>query len=85
MPHLQAEIDFLKVQYLASDEILSEAKDIYSRWVELEQSEKRKIIENITEKIVIGKADVAISLCYLPSSAEIMTTRQRNLTDSWQR
>jgi site-specific DNA recombinase len=79
MPHLQAEIDFLKVQYLSSDEILTEAKDIYSRWLELEQPEKRKIIENITEKIVIGKEDVAISLCYLPSSAEIMTGRQHNL------
>ncbi len=85
MPHLQAEIDFLKVQYLSSDEILTEAKDIYSRWLELEQSEKRKIIENITEKIVIGKEDVAINLCYLPSSAEIMTGRQRNLTGSWRR
>jgi site-specific DNA recombinase len=85
MPHLQAEIDFLKVQYLASDEILAEAKDIYSRWLQLEQSEKRKIIENITEKIVIGKEDVAINLCYLPSSAEIMTGRQHNLRDSWQR
>jgi len=82
MPHLQGEIDFLKVQYLSSDEIFTEAKDIYSRWLELEQVEKRKIIENILEKIVIGKEDVTISLCYLPSSAEIMAERQRNVTDS---
>jgi site-specific DNA recombinase len=82
MPHLQGEIDFLKVQFLSSDEILSEARDIYSRWPDLEQSEKRKIIENILQKIVIGQEDVAISLAYLPSSAEIMTERQRNLTDS---
>jgi site-specific DNA recombinase len=82
MPHLQGEIDFLKVQYLSSDEIFAEAKDIYSRWLELEQAEKRKIIENILEKIVIGKEDVTISLCYLPSSAEIMTERQRNVTGS---
>lgn len=83
MPHLQGEIDFLKVQYLSSDEIFTEAKDIYSRWPELEQTEKRKIIENILEKIVIGKDDVSISLCYLPSSAEIMAERQRNVMDSW--
>ncbi|HUV97086.1 MAG TPA: hypothetical protein VMV98_06410, partial [Acidobacteriaceae bacterium] len=82
MPHLQGEIDFLKVQYLSSDEIFTEAKDIYSRWLELEQAEKRKIIENILQKIVIGKEDVAISLAYLPSSAEIMAERQRNLRDS---
>ena len=85
MPHLQGEIDFLKVQYLSSDEILSEARDIYSRWLDLEQAEKRKIIENILQKIVIGKEDVAISLAYLPSSAEIMAGRQRNLMDSSQR
>lgn len=85
IPHLQGEIDFLKIQYFSSDEILSEARDIYSRWLELEQAEKRKIIENITEKIVIGKEDVAISLCYLPSSAEIMAERQRNVMGSWPR
>jgi site-specific DNA recombinase len=85
MPHLQGEIDFLKVQYLSSDEIFTEAKDIYSRWLELEQTEKRKIIENILEKIVIGKEDVTISLCYLPSSAEIMAERQRNVRGSWRR
>jgi site-specific DNA recombinase len=83
MPRLQGEIDFLKIQYLSSDEILSEARDIYSRWLELEHAEKRKIIENITERIVIGQEDVAISLAYLPSSAEIMAERQRNVRDSW--
>jgi site-specific DNA recombinase len=85
MPHLQGEVDFLKVQYLSSGEILTEAKDIYSRWLDLEQSDKRQIIENILEKIVIGKEDVAINLCYLPSSAEIVTGKQRNVTGSWRR
>ncbi|MDE3148584.1 MAG: hypothetical protein KGL37_03870, partial [Acidobacteriota bacterium] len=58
-------------------------RDIYSRWPDLEQSEKRKIIENILQKIVVGHEDVAISLAYLPSSAEIMTERQRNFRGSW--
>jgi site-specific DNA recombinase len=81
-PHLQGEIDFLKVQYVSSDEIFSRARDVYSHWPDLEQSEKRQIIENITEKIVVGKDDIAINLCYLPSSAEFVTERQRDLTDS---
>jgi site-specific DNA recombinase len=85
MPHLQGEVDFLKVQYLSSDEILTEARDIYSRWPDLEQVEKRNIIENILQKVVIGKEEVAISLAYLPSSAEIMTERQHNFRGSWQR
>jgi site-specific DNA recombinase len=82
MPRLQAELDFLKVQYLSGDEILNEARDLYTRWPTLEQEEKRKVIENITEKIVIGTDEVAINLCYLPSASEIMAGKQRNLTDS---
>jgi site-specific DNA recombinase len=84
-PHLQGEIDFLKVQYVSSDEIFTRARDVYSHWPELEESAKRQIIENITEKIVVGKEDISINLCYLPSSAELVTERQRNLTDSWPR
>ncbi|MGA2585671.1 MAG: recombinase family protein [Candidatus Aminicenantales bacterium] len=83
IPEVQGEIDFLKIQYLSSDQIFTEAKDLYSRWPQLTSEEKRKIIENITEKIVIGKEDVTINLTYLPSSLELMTTEQRNLRDSW--
>lgn len=82
-PHLQGEIDFLKVQYVSSDEIFARARDVYSHWPALEASEKRQIIEHITEKIVVGRDDIAINLCYLPASAEIMAKRQRNLRGSW--
>jgi len=82
IPELQAEIDFLKIQYLSSDQILQEAKDLYSRWPELTSEEKRKIVENITEKIIVGKDDVTINLCYLPSPSKMMTSRQRNFRDS---
>jgi site-specific DNA recombinase len=83
MPRLQAELDFLKIQFLSSDEILNEARDLYTRWPSLEQEEKRKVIENITDKIVIGSDEVAINLCYLPSASEIMAGKQRNYRDSW--
>jgi len=82
IPRLQGEIDFLKIQYLASDQILADAKDLYSRWPELEFAEKRKVVENITERIVVGKDDVTIDLCYLPSSSELMAEKQRGLTGS---
>jgi len=82
IPELQAQIDFLRIQYLSSDEILSEAKDLYSRWPELSPEEKRRIAENITEKIVVGQGDVTINLCYLPSSSEMLAAGQRNLTGS---
>jgi hypothetical protein len=34
IPEVQGEIDFLKIQYLSSDQIFNEAKDLYSRWPE---------------------------------------------------
>jgi len=82
IPEIQAEVDFLKIQYLSSDQILHEAKDLYSQWPELTSEEKRKIVENITEKIIVGKDDVTINLCYLPSPSKMMTSGQRSLRDS---
>jgi site-specific DNA recombinase len=85
IPRLQGEIDFLKIQHLSSDQIFHEAQDLYGRWETLEQEEKRKIVENIVEKIVIGKDDVTVNLCYLPSSSEIMAEQQRSPKGSWRR
>ena len=81
IPVLQGDLDFLKIQYLSSEEIVSEARDLYTRWPKL-QEEKRKIIETVTEKIVIGKDEVDIHLCYLPNASEIMARRQRDLRGS---
>jgi len=33
--------------------------------------DKRRVVESITDKIVIGKEEVSISLCYLPSYEEL--------------
>ena len=85
IPDLQGEIDFLRIQYLSSDQILSEAKDLYSRWKDLTMEEKQKIVENITEKIIISKEDVTIHLTYLPPSSKTMASGQHNPRDSWRR
>lgn len=86
VPRLQGELDFLKIQYLSNDQILAEARDLYSRWPSLTFEEKRHIVEHVTEKITIGKDDVTIDLCYLPSPSSSppseLTERQRNLRDS---
>lgn len=85
MPRLQGEIDFLRINYLSSSEIVSGAQDLYSRWPFLPFEEKRRVIENITEKIVVGDGDISLELCYLPSSAELVSKGHRNLTDSMRR
>jgi site-specific DNA recombinase len=78
LPELQGEMDFLKIKLQSSSEIISEAKDLYSRWPQLEHSEKRNIIENIAEQIVVGNKEIEINLYYLPASKEIMVGKQRN-------
>ncbi|MFO7951234.1 MAG: hypothetical protein R6U91_00250, partial [Bacillota bacterium] len=86
IPEIQGEIDFLKIQYLSKDEILNEAKDLYSRWNGLTVEERRKIVESITEKVIVGKEDVTINLCYLPTtSPELVASSQRNFMGSWNR
>lgn len=85
IPQLQAQIDFLKIQRLSSDQILTEAKDLHGRWSELEREEKRQVIEQITNCITISDGEVEIDLCYLPVSSQIMAEGQRNLTGSWRR
>ncbi len=79
LPELQGEVDFLKIQYLSSDHIVSEAKDLYSRWSKLSFEEKRRIVETITETITIDKDEVSIHLAYLPSAFEMTATRQHNV------
>ncbi|MDE2166080.1 MAG: recombinase family protein [Alphaproteobacteria bacterium] len=61
-PKVQAEIDVLKIQYLSSDQVLSDARDLYTRWPTLAHEDRRHIVEAITEQIVVSKGDVEIRL-----------------------
>ena len=68
IPELQGEIDFLKIQYLSSDEIVNEAKSLYSQWDELGLDDKRRIVETITKEISVSGEEMTIHLSYLPPS-----------------
>ncbi|MBI5244999.1 MAG: recombinase family protein [Elusimicrobia bacterium] len=83
IPVLQGEIDFVKIKFQSSDEVLSQAKNLYANWPNLSREEKRNIIEHITEKILVGKGDVSIDLCYLPGPSEITAKGQHNVRGSW--
>jgi site-specific DNA recombinase len=82
IPRLQGELDFLKIQYLSSDEIVEKARDLYSRWDGLLPEEKRHVVETITERITI-EDEVEIHLCYLPDPVEMMARRQHGHRGSW--
>jgi site-specific DNA recombinase len=67
LPELEAIIDFLRIQQVSADEVLSETKTLYDRWTDMPFEEKRGIVETITSSISIGKEDITIKLAYLPS------------------
>lgn len=81
IPTLQGELDYLKIQYLSKDQILTEARDLYSRWPQLERDEKRSIIEHTLDRIVIGRDDIDIEMSYIPPS-KFMPNGQQKSTGS---
>ena len=80
---LQADLDYTKVNTISAEEVLQEAETLYARWPKLPIENKRKIVEAITEKIVIGKGEIDIILSYLPSSEEMVKSQQRLATDGY--
>jgi site-specific DNA recombinase len=87
IPRLQGELDFRRMQILASTEIVSEAQDLYSRWDSLEREDKHAIIEAITERITFSTEEIHIDLNYIPTGPLLKdaTNRQRNFMDSSRR
>jgi site-specific DNA recombinase len=83
IPELQADIDFQKIRYLSSDQILNEARSLYSQWQHFSPEAKRQLIEQITEKIVIGTDEIEITLSYIqsPPFSKEMTKGVANLDD----
>jgi site-specific DNA recombinase len=67
LPELEAEIDFLKIQKINTETVLTETKDIYTNWSKMSFEEKRFIVELITQQIVIQTNDIKIGLSYLPA------------------
>lgn len=76
LPRLQAEHDVLRIASVSRAEAIGEARDLTTRWGDLPHEEKRQIVEAITDRIVVGRADVEITLLHLPevgSSADKAT------------
>lgn len=67
LPRVQAELDVLRINSLSRQEALGEARTLTERWNDLPDEEKRHIVEAITDRIVIGKEDIEITLLNLPT------------------
>jgi hypothetical protein len=70
LPRLEAERDVLRIGMLSREEVLDEAKDLAARWAELSWEHRRQIVETITDRIVIGKEGVEISLLQVPFGSD---------------
>lgn len=82
IPRLQGEIDFLTIEHLSSEEVVSQARNLYGRWQELPFEERRAIVETIVERITVRRDEVEIDLAYFPSPGEVMAERDRSRTST---
>ena len=80
LPKAEAELALLQVDTISSEYIIEEARDVKACWPTMNTEEKRRIVESLVKKITIGKEEIDITLCYLPSFRE-MTNSQRTLRD----
>lgn len=77
LPKLEAEVDLLKVNKLSADDVLHEANSLYDRWPNMPTEDKRKVVEALIEKLVIGNGQIDITYSYLPSSEELCKNQQK--------
>jgi site-specific DNA recombinase len=77
LPKLEADVDFLKVNKLSANDVLHESNSLHERWPSLPFADKRKIVEALIEKIVIGNGEIDITFSHLPSSEELCKNQQR--------
>ena len=75
LPKLEAEIDHSKVKSLSAEEVVSEAKALYTRWPKLPVEDRRRIVESIVEKITVGNGEIDITLSHAPSSEELINNQ----------
>lgn len=70
IPRLEAEVDYLKINLLSQDEILTQGHDLYDHWPNLSRERKRQVVENLVERITIGREEISIELYYLPTAPD---------------
>ena len=65
IPALQAAFDVERIALASSDQMLEDARSVYSRWHDISNRDKQKIVEAICHSITIGTDEIDISLHYL--------------------
>jgi site-specific DNA recombinase len=66
LPRLQADLDVAKVLTLNKEELAFEAKDLTERWTTLSPEDRHAIVNNIVDRITVGKDEIEINLIDIP-------------------
>ncbi len=77
LPKLEAEVDLLKVNKLSTDDVIHESATLHERWPSMAPGDRRKVVEALIEKIVIGEGEIDITYSCLPTSEELCKNQQR--------
>ncbi|MEX2408749.1 MAG: hypothetical protein WD489_06555, partial [Rhodovibrionaceae bacterium] len=78
LPAIEASRDVLRINTLSTEEVMTEAMDLYKQWPSLAKEEQRAIVESVVERITIGKEDVSIALLASPPSQHADTLATHN-------
>ncbi|HSY42287.1 MAG TPA: recombinase family protein [Candidatus Acidoferrum sp.] len=76
LPKLEAEVDLLKVNKLSTDDVVHESATLHERWPKIPLDDKRKVVEALIEKLVIGDGAIDITYSCLPTSEELCKSQQ---------
>lgn len=88
LPGLQAELDVMRISATSEQEAISGAISLTDGWSSLSEPQKRQMIEATTNRITIGKEEIAIDLLYFPSETSDQKATQPHgfmAATSWKR
>jgi hypothetical protein len=67
----------MRVNKLSADNVMHEAGTMNHQWPTLPAEDRRKIMEALVEKVVIGNGEIDITFSCVPSSEEVCKCKQR--------
>ncbi len=75
---IQSDVDFMKIQVINNNEAISKSQNVYENWGTYNDEDKRFIIESITNKIIVNKTEIEITLNNLNASPKFTENGLRN-------
>jgi site-specific DNA recombinase len=85
LPQLQGELDALTIARASTLQVVAEAQDLHTHWPSLDPDEKRRIVEQLCERITVAAGEIEFELAFRPTHAQpkTATERQHIARGSW--